>query len=105
LKLYDGHFHDLLNDIDKEKAMSDIKQWINARIAANCAVGGESAPGSGVITETATLDRVLRGHAAELATDFVGYRNHACRVANLCVAGWRDATTMARFHAKQTEMS
>ncbi len=35
LKLYDGHFHDLLNDIGKEKVMSDIKQWINAHISAN----------------------------------------------------------------------
>ena len=35
LKLYDGHFHDLLNDIDKEKVMSDIKQWINAHVSAN----------------------------------------------------------------------
>ncbi len=34
-KLYDGHFHDLLNDIGKEKVMSDIKQWINAHISAN----------------------------------------------------------------------
>ena len=28
LKLYDGHFHDLLNDVDKEIVMSDIKSWI-----------------------------------------------------------------------------
>ena len=35
MKLYDGHFHDLLNDIDKEKVMSDIKQWINAHVSAN----------------------------------------------------------------------
>jgi acylglycerol lipase len=35
LKLYDGHFHDLLNDIDKEKVMSDIMQWINAHVSAN----------------------------------------------------------------------
>jgi alpha-beta hydrolase superfamily lysophospholipase len=26
LKLYDGHFHDLLNDIDKEVVMADIKK-------------------------------------------------------------------------------
>jgi alpha-beta hydrolase superfamily lysophospholipase len=33
LKLYDGHFHDLLNDIDKEKVMSDITQWIDTRVS------------------------------------------------------------------------
>lgn len=34
LKLYDGHVHDLLNDIDKEVVMADIKSWIDDRIAA-----------------------------------------------------------------------
>jgi len=28
LKLYEGHYHDLLNDIDKEKVMADIKTWV-----------------------------------------------------------------------------
>jgi alpha-beta hydrolase superfamily lysophospholipase len=28
LKLYDGGFHDLLNDLDKETVMADIKNWI-----------------------------------------------------------------------------
>jgi alpha-beta hydrolase superfamily lysophospholipase len=28
LKLYDGHYHDLLNDVDKEIVMADITQWI-----------------------------------------------------------------------------
>ena len=32
LKLYEGHYHDLLNDIGKEDVMSDIKSWIHARI-------------------------------------------------------------------------
>jgi acylglycerol lipase len=32
LKLYEGHYHDLLNDLDKELVMSDIQQWIDARI-------------------------------------------------------------------------
>jgi acylglycerol lipase len=32
LKLYDGHVHDLLNDIDKEKVMMDITGWIGARL-------------------------------------------------------------------------
>lgn len=33
LKLYEGHFHDLLNDVDKEVVMSDIQSWIDARIS------------------------------------------------------------------------
>jgi alpha-beta hydrolase superfamily lysophospholipase len=32
LKLYDGHLHDLLNDLDKEIVMNDIKGWIEAHI-------------------------------------------------------------------------
>jgi alpha-beta hydrolase superfamily lysophospholipase len=32
LKLYEGHFHDLLADTDKELVMSDIKRWIAARL-------------------------------------------------------------------------
>jgi acylglycerol lipase len=34
LKLYEGHVHDLLNDIDKEKVMADIKDWIDAHLPA-----------------------------------------------------------------------
>lgn len=34
LKLYDGHFHDLLNDLDKEVVMADIKAWIEKRLPA-----------------------------------------------------------------------
>jgi acylglycerol lipase len=33
-KLYEGHFHDLLNDFDRELVMDDIKSWLNARIPA-----------------------------------------------------------------------
>lgn len=33
LKLYDGHFHDLLNDLGKEKVLGDIVAWIDARLA------------------------------------------------------------------------
>ena len=29
LKLYEGHYHDLLNDIGKEKVMADIQGWVN----------------------------------------------------------------------------
>lgn len=32
LKLYEGHYHDLLNDIDKEIVMADILQWIDRHI-------------------------------------------------------------------------
>jgi alpha-beta hydrolase superfamily lysophospholipase len=32
LKLYDGHFHDLLNDLDKEAVMADVKGWIDTRL-------------------------------------------------------------------------
>jgi acylglycerol lipase len=31
LKLYDGHFHDLLADVGKDIVMRDIVSWINAR--------------------------------------------------------------------------
>jgi alpha-beta hydrolase superfamily lysophospholipase len=33
-KLYDGHFHDLLNDIGREEVMTDIIRWVDARIPA-----------------------------------------------------------------------
>ena len=32
LKLYEGHYHDLLNDIDKELVMADINDWIDAHV-------------------------------------------------------------------------
>jgi alpha-beta hydrolase superfamily lysophospholipase len=35
LKLYDGHFHDLLSDIGKEAVMADIKGWIDERLPAS----------------------------------------------------------------------
>lgn len=34
LKLYEGHYHDLLSDIGKEQVMGDIREWIGRRIAA-----------------------------------------------------------------------
>ena len=33
LKLYEGHFHDLLNDVGKEAVMADVIAWIDARLA------------------------------------------------------------------------
>lgn len=32
LKLYEGGYHDLLNDIDKETVMADIVAWVDARL-------------------------------------------------------------------------
>jgi acylglycerol lipase len=34
LKLYDGAYHDVLNDLGKEKAMADVVQWISSHLAA-----------------------------------------------------------------------
>jgi hypothetical protein len=39
-----------------------------------------------LIEEIGTLDAVLEAHSAELGDDLAAYRNHAYRVANLCVA-------------------
>lgn len=35
LKLYEGHFHDLLNDVDKERVLADVESWIDARLSAS----------------------------------------------------------------------
>ena len=32
LKLYEGHYHDLLNDLGKEQVIDDIAGWIDARL-------------------------------------------------------------------------
>ncbi len=32
LKLYEGHYHDLLADVGREQAMADVQAWINARV-------------------------------------------------------------------------
>jgi alpha-beta hydrolase superfamily lysophospholipase len=45
LKLYNGHFHDLLNDLDKEMVMADILSWIDAHVPA-------LRPGTAVAAET-----------------------------------------------------
>jgi acylglycerol lipase len=34
LKLYEGVFHDPLNDFDKETVISDIRDWLRARLSA-----------------------------------------------------------------------
>jgi alpha-beta hydrolase superfamily lysophospholipase len=33
LKLYEGHFHDLLHDVGKDEVMADIIAWIDAHLA------------------------------------------------------------------------
>jgi acylglycerol lipase len=32
LKLYEGHYHDLLNDLGKEEVMADIQAWLDVRV-------------------------------------------------------------------------
>jgi alpha-beta hydrolase superfamily lysophospholipase len=34
LKLYEGHAHDLLNDVDKEVVLGDIVEWLDDHLAA-----------------------------------------------------------------------
>jgi acylglycerol lipase len=33
LKLYEGHYHDLLNDLEKEIVIADINDWIDTRVS------------------------------------------------------------------------
>ena len=35
LKLYEGYYHDLLNDLGRERVMDDILAWIDARLPAS----------------------------------------------------------------------
>lgn len=35
LKLYEGYFHDLLNDLGRDRIVADIAAWIDARLPAN----------------------------------------------------------------------
>ena len=34
LKLYEGHYHDLLADLGKEEVMADIIGWLDAHVPA-----------------------------------------------------------------------
>ncbi|MGV3710444.1 MAG: serine aminopeptidase domain-containing protein [Gemmatimonas sp.] len=34
LKLYEGHYHDLLNDVGKAQVLADIVSWIDVRVTA-----------------------------------------------------------------------
>ncbi len=44
-------------------------------------------------TRVVLLDEVLSAHAGALGADFEGYRNHAYRVANFCLALTSTSTT------------
>ncbi|WP_324805895.1 alpha/beta hydrolase [Sphingomonas sp. LY29] len=44
LKLYDGHAHDLLNDLDRERVMADILGWIDAHLPTAAAPMSMTAP-------------------------------------------------------------
>jgi acylglycerol lipase len=35
LKLYEGHFHDLLNDIGRDVVLADVTEWITTRLPAS----------------------------------------------------------------------
>jgi acylglycerol lipase len=52
LKLYEGSFHDLLNDLDKEVVMADIKNWLNRQLPARLGTQARShgAPLQGTLT-------------------------------------------------------
>jgi len=41
---------------------------------------------AGLLTSLPTVEEVLDDHASELGHDFMAYRNHVYRVANLCLA-------------------
>ena len=41
LKLYEGGFHDLLNDVDKRVVMQDVQDWIGARLPATVEMPGK----------------------------------------------------------------
>ena len=52
LKLYEGSFHDPLNDLDKGAVMQDIQDWINARLPATLGTPARihAAPLQGTLT-------------------------------------------------------
>jgi acylglycerol lipase len=39
LKLYNGHYHDLLNDVGRETVMADIMSWLAAHVSAKNTAG------------------------------------------------------------------
>ena len=47
LKLYEGHYHDLLNDVGKEDVMADIQDWLDERISARSAAAAATGANRG----------------------------------------------------------
>jgi HD superfamily phosphodiesterase len=41
---------------------------------------------AGLVTSLPTVEEVLDDHASELGRNLIAYRNHVCRVVNLCLA-------------------
>ena len=41
---------------------------------------------AGLLMSLPTVEEILDDHASELGHDFIAYRNHVYRVANLCLA-------------------
>ena len=44
LKLYQGHFHDPLNDLGREQVMDDIANWITARLPQSAQADAQLPP-------------------------------------------------------------
>jgi alpha-beta hydrolase superfamily lysophospholipase len=47
LKLYEGHYHDLLNDVGKADVMADIQDWLDERIPARSEATAATGAGRG----------------------------------------------------------
>ncbi len=59
LKLYEGGFHDLLNDLDKRVVMQDIQGWIDARLPAHIGNAGRLGLGALLIWVGSSRDKPL----------------------------------------------
>lgn len=59
LKLYAGHFHDLLNDLGKEAVMADIEAWICNHLPKGSApsINTHKEPSHDTSAETTTRPR------------------------------------------------
>ena len=65
LKLYEGHFHDLLADVGKQQVMADIQAWIDVRLMTD-SPGGRRESRKG-------RERQLRGARRSFANEPVPY--------------------------------
>ncbi len=52
LKLYDGGYHDLLNDTDRDAVMADVTAWIERELAARQTLGRVADAGASPRSET-----------------------------------------------------